>query len=78
MGKKAREIEAEAAAYAVLTHLGIESSAHLYLTSYGADGCAIKSALARVREAVVKLLGAIETARHNASKAPTESLAIAA
>jgi IrrE N-terminal-like domain len=80
MGKQAREIEAEATAFAVLAHLGIESSAHLYLTSYGVDGKAIKSALSRVREAVVKIVDAIETARKDATtpESPAESLALAA
>lgn len=60
LGKKMREVEAESTAYAVMQHLGIESTAGQYLTLYGADGKAIKTSLGRIRIAVSTLIEAIE------------------
>lgn len=63
IGKTMVEIEAESTAYVVMRHLGIESTANLYLASYGANGKAIKAALSRVTEASSRLIAAIERAR---------------
>lgn len=63
LGKAIVEIEAESTAYVVMHYLGIESTANLYLTSYGADGQAIKSAIGRVSEASSRLITAIGEAR---------------
>jgi len=60
IGTTMREIEAESAAYSVMHYLGIESTANLYLTSYGANGKAIKASLAHIRNAVSKMIAAIE------------------
>lgn len=58
--RKREEIEAESTAYAVMRYLGIESTANIYLTTYNADGEAIKKSLGRIRETVAKVITAIE------------------
>jgi hypothetical protein len=45
MSRAMREVEAESAAYAVMNHLGIESTANLYLSSYSANGRRSKTLL---------------------------------
>lgn len=63
IGKETVEIEAESTAYVVMRYLGIKSTADLYLTSYGADGAAIKAAIDRVREASSRIISAIDQVR---------------
>jgi hypothetical protein len=63
LGLKLREVEAESTAYAVLQYLGIESTANQYLAHYGASGKIIKASLGRIRNAVSKLIAAIEVQR---------------
>jgi antirestriction protein ArdC len=63
LGRNLREVEAESSAYAVMQYLGIESTATQYLSLYGANGKVIKASLGRIRNAVSRLIAAIEGQR---------------
>jgi len=63
LGRKMREVEAESTAFAVMEYLGIESTADQYLALNGANGKIIKASLGRIRNAVSKLIAAIEEQR---------------
>ncbi len=78
IGKETREVEAESTAYVVMRYLGIASTANLYLTSYGADGSAIKAALGRVRDASSRIIGAIEQVRKTQADEAVYSMPLAA
>jgi hypothetical protein len=69
--KSQRELEAEATAYVVMRHFGLEHAASNYLATYKVDGEELRSSLETISGAAKRLIAAIE--RVNAE--PEDSLA---
>jgi antirestriction protein ArdC len=66
-----RELEAEATAYVVMRHFGIEHVASNYLATYNVDGEQLRSSLETISGAAKRLIAAIE----GVSAEPEDALA---
>jgi len=56
-----RELEAEATAYVVMRHFGIEHVASNYLATYNVDGDQLRDSLETISGAAKRLIAAVET-----------------
>jgi hypothetical protein len=68
-----RELEAEATAYVVMRHFGIEHVASNYLAAYNVDGEQLRDSLETISGAAKQLIAAIEAGNENMEA--TETLA---
>jgi antirestriction protein ArdC len=64
-----RELEAEATAYVVMRHFGIEHVASNYLATYNVDGDQLRDSLETISRAAKQLIAAIETASQDTEAA---------
>jgi antirestriction protein ArdC len=60
-----RELEAEATAYVVMRHFGIEHVASNYLATYNVDGEQLRDSLETISGAAKRLIAAVETGTEN-------------
>ena len=59
-GKQQRELEAEAVAYAVLTHYGLQPGSRFYLATYGVTGEMLTASMQTIAKAARQIIEKIE------------------
>ena len=77
-GKQQRELEAEAVAYAVLTHYGMQSGSRFYLASYGITGEMLTASMQTIAKAARQIIEKIEAKDQGEEVGSDSSLPLAA
>jgi antirestriction protein ArdC len=67
-----RELEAEATAYVVMQHYGVQHVAAFYLASYAANGDQLRSALETISSTVKRIISAVEAPASARETSPAE------
>lgn len=67
-----RELEAEATAYVVMQHYGIQHVAAFYLASYAVNGNQLRSALETISGTVKRIISAVEGSTSGSETSPVE------
>jgi antirestriction protein ArdC len=73
--KKQRELEAEAVAFAVLSHFGVELASRFYLATYAITGEMLNTSMATISKTARRL---IDLCAEEGDSSPSEAVALAA
>ena len=77
-GKQQRELEAEATAFAVLSHYGIHSGSRFYLASYGITGEMLTASMQTIALTARQIIDRIEAQGEEGTDAEASPLLLAA
>jgi hypothetical protein len=77
-GKQQRELEAEAVAYAVLTHYGMQSGSRFYLASYGITGEMLTASMQLIAKTAREIIEKIEAKDQDTEAERDSALPLAA
>lgn len=77
-GKQQRELEAEAVAYAVLTHYGMHSGSRFYLASYGITGEMLTASMQVISKTTKQIIELIEATEEQKEAEGDSALPLAA
>ena len=77
-GKQQRELEAEAVAYAVLTHYGLHSGSRFYLASYGITGEMLTASLQIIAKTTKQIIELTEATNEEQGAGEDSALPLAA